>query len=519
MAAQPDIGLAARHYSERNYQATADVCLEILSRDQDHFDALHLLGVVLSRQDLHAEALPYLLRAAAVRADHAQLQTNLCNTYLALKRYDDAMVACQQSLRLAPDDPVALNNLGLAHKGLGALALAIDAFRRATSARWDHAQAWYNLATCLIKLEQYDDALGASRTARRLASLDTPISRLADITNEIGRALVALGRPQEALAECRRFLHDHPDEPSVRWNMSLVLLLLGQYAEGWLAYESRWGVGGHDSRPAGAVVLDPAAVAGKHVLLQAEQGRGDTLQFVRYAACLMDMGARVSLQVYSDLVDLLAAMPGVDRVVSVDDPAPDVDLLTPVMSLPLAFGTEVSSIPARVPYLTVPADRLVRWQERLGAPTGRRIGLAWSGSVNSQGRSAMAAENLEPLFACDRFEFYCLQTEIHESDRIWLDRTRPALTIFSQELGDFADTAALMSLMDQVITVDTAVAHLAGALALPVWIMLPFSPDFRWLLGRDDSPWYPTARLFRQPARGDWASVVRDILVSMGSPV
>jgi hypothetical protein len=261
-----------------------------------------------------------------------------------------------------------------------------------------------------------------------------------------------------------------------------------------------------NSASEGAAVLDIARVAGKRVLILQEQGRGDMLHFVRYAPLLTDRGATVMVQAYPDLVPLLKAMPGIAEVVSIEAPRPPVDAITSVMSLPLAFGTQ----PANVPYLRVPPEMSSQPDIR---PDGRRrVGLAWSGSAHSYERSAMPAETLAPLFALQGFDFHCLQKDIEESDRAWLARARPPLTLHTDQIGDFLNTAALIQAMDFVVTIDTAVAHLAGALAWPVHIMLPFNPDWHWLLNRSDSPWYPTARLHRQPRPGVWAPVVQSVI-------
>ncbi len=518
-AAPPDLGAAARHYAAQDYPAAASVCRDIIDADARHFDALHLLGVVLSRQGRHAEAVPYLQRAAAERADNAQLQCNLCTALLALQQAEPAMIACRRALALAPADPDVLNNLGLAHKALGQTQAAIDAFRQVTTLCPDNTQAWFNLAVVLGDVGQPEQALVASRTALLVAPPDLPVPRLADITAEVGRSLMALGQPEAALAVCKDVLQRHPDQAVLRWNMSLAHLLLGRFAEGWPGYESRWLVPQHEPRPDATYVLDPARISSQHVLILAEQGRGDTLQCVRYAGLLCERGARVSLQVYPNLVDLLAAMPGIDQVVSTDSASPAADLRTTVMSLPLAFDTRLETIPATVPYLVVPDDRLAVWQSRLG-PRHRlrvglarrlRIGLAWSGSRESYGRAAMPAAALAPLLRLPGIDFHCLQKDIIAGDRAWLTQSAPQVVRHDNLLHDFADTAALVALMDGVVTIDTAVAHLAGALARPLCVMLPFSPDWRWLLHRDDSPWYPTARLFRQPARDAWDAVVQAV--------
>jgi tetratricopeptide (TPR) repeat protein len=493
---------AARLYAARDYPAAEAVCRAIIHHDPHHFDALHLLGVLLSLQDRPEEAVTALRRAQAEWPDHTQMQVNLGNALLAAKRYQEVLAVSQAV------DPAALNNLGLAYRGLQQHEAAADAFHRATRARWDYAPAWFNLASSLVKLGRLQQALHAATTALRVAPLDTPVPKLADITNEIGQALLGLGRPREALAACQDFLKRHPGQKTVVWNMSLCLLLLGDFENGWRAYEHRFDVPGHDERPEGATVLDPTRVAGKRVLILTEQGRGDLLQFIRYAPMLTDRGATVLVQAYPDLVPLLSEMPGIATVVSTDDPRPRADLVTSVMSLPLAFGIH----PANVPYLRVPPNRKTA---SLGPPSRPRIGVAWSGSPHSLERSAMPATTLAPLLALPGFEFHCLQKEITGSDQAWLDAAQPPINLHVENLVDFADTAALIGQMNMIVTIDTAVAHLAGALAKPVKLMLPFNPDWRWMLGRGDCPWYPTARLFRQSEPGAWAPVVQAVIAEL----
>jgi tetratricopeptide (TPR) repeat protein len=493
---------AAAFYAARDYKAAEGVCQAIVHDDPHHFDALHLLGVLLTMQDRPGEAVAYLRKAEAEQPDHAKLQINLGNALLAAKRFKEAVAVSRGA------DVAALNNRGLGYRGLEQHEEAAETFRQATRVRWDYAPAWYNLATTLVQLDRLEQALQAATTALRVAPLDTPVARLADVTNEIGRILMSLGRPEKALAVCRRFLDRHPEQKAVIWNMSLCLLLLGRFDEGWRAYEHRFDVPEHDKRPEGAAVLDPARVGGKRVLILPEQGRGDMLQFVRYAPLLAERGATVFVQAYADLVPLLAATPGIASVVSLSDPRPACDLVTSVMSLPLAFGGH----PGTVPYLRVPPDRPAF---RLGPRSRPRIGVAWSGSRQSYARSAMPAETLAPLLALRDFEFHCLQKEIIDSDRAWLDAARPPIHLHLRHLADFADTASLLEQMDVIVTIDTAIVHLAGGLAKPVSVMLPFAPDWRWMLQRGDSPWYPTARLFRQPVRGAWQPVIRAVIAGL----
>jgi ADP-heptose:LPS heptosyltransferase len=257
--------------------------------------------------------------------------------------------------------------------------------------------------------------------------------------------------------------------------------------------------------------LGQAPVAGKTILLYHEQGMGDTIQFARYSEALSKEGAHVIIQVQAPLVPLMRGMAGTERVIGPKDPLPPFQLQCPLMSLPLAFGARLENIPAKVPYLSVPSEWIAAWTERLGTAAAPRVGIAWSGNPkhgNDQNRS-IALKELLPLLSAG-VEVVSLQKDVSEADRDVL-KAHPQIQDFGAAIRDFADTAALMSLLDLVISVDTAPVHLAGALGKPVWVLLPFSPDWRWMLDREDSPWYPTARLFRQPAFGDWHSVIRRI--------
>lgn len=518
MAEASAIGLAARHFAAQDLASAEEACRRIVRRQPRHFDALHLLGVVLIRQGRHKEALPFLLRAADERRDVAQVQSNLSAVYLALERFQDALPACQRAIALAPASADDFNNLGMIHKGLDRPDAAIEAYARAVALQPGHAPALFNLGTLLARLDRWADALATLQRAEQAAPPDAPVDKMADLTKEIGRCLMALGDPEAAIGLCRRFLARHPDQSAVRGNLALALLVTGQYAEGWQAYESRWGDPRSGPLPSGATVVDPDQVAGKTVLILGEQGRGDIIQFVRYAPLLRARGATVLVQAYPDLVELLRSMPDVSRVIGTDDQVPETDLRTPVMSLPLAFGTDLSTVPADVPYLAASPARVGRWRDRLGDSSKPRIGVAWSGSAHSHGRSAMPAAMLAPAFRLRHIEWHCLQSELLESDRAWLSAEAPHVRLHDRSLENFADTAALIACLDEVVTIDTAVAHLAGALALPVRIMLPFNPDFRWLLGRPTSPWYPTATLYRQPSAGDWRTPVGELVAGLDRP-
>ena len=329
------------------------------------------------------------------------------------------------------------------------------------------------------------------------------------LTNR-GHALRRLDRPLEALADFKAALVAAPEFAEAHFEAAMTHLTLGDFDTGWKEYEWRWKTAAfaRHRRPFRAPPwLGDEPVAGKTILLHAEQGFGDTIQFVRYAPLLASRGAKVICEVQPELQPLLSQLSDV-TVIASGGMRPAFDLHTPLLSLPLAFKTQAGTIPNALPYLAAPAERVADWRERL--PPGRpRAGFVWSGSSthkNDANRS-IALARLAPLFENPPLQCLSLQTELRDADRDTL-RGLPNLVHLGDDIRDFADTAAIISLLDVVVSVDTAVAHLAGALGKPVVILLPFAADFRWMRDRDDTPWYPTAKLMRQPAFGDWDSVI-----------
>ena len=502
---------AARYYYARDYAEAERCCRDIIAREPLHFDALHLLGVIhLDRAQL-PDAIAWLTQAAQVLPDNARVHYHLGSALLGSKQFDLAVAELRQSLALDPQDAGTLNNLGNALAGMGQDEAALDCFRRTLALHPGHVPAQFNMGRALLALGQLEQAVACFRAASADAQAAAEPDRLADIYAGLGEALVGLRRYDEAFAACRAIAGVRP--MVAEWNESLILLLLGRFAEGWRKYESRWLGAGHEPPREDARVPDLAEVPGKRILLIDEQGRGDIIQFSRYAPLLAGLGAHVTLKAYAELKPLLQTLDGIGGVIAGDEPEPPYDIVTPLLSLPLAFGTELKTIPARVPYLRVPADRLARWRKRLGRRRLPRIGLAWSGAVEHGGdrQRSIALSRLAPLLCRAGFEFHSVQKDVRSADLAWLE-ANPNLRHHGEALRDFADAAALIATMDLVIAVDTAAAHLAGALAKPVWIMLPYNADWRWLLDRDDSPWYPTARLFRQTQRGNWDGVVTEIV-------
>jgi len=462
----------------------------------------------------HDDALRSYRRAVTLRPDYADALFNLGNVQQLVGDAAGALDSYRQVTMLRPGDPAAWNNLGAQLELGDRPAEAIDCYRRALALRPGFAEAHNNLGNALLMLGHTREAIASYREA--IAA--NP--RWAAAHNNLGNALQAAGQPDEALAAHDAALSLDPDCADARWNKAVALLLKGDFAAGWPLFEARFDL---PRRPpaappgAGPAWRGEEPVAGRTILLHHEQGFGDTLQMLRYAPVLAARGARVVVLVPPPLLRVAATAPGVAAVTGQGNDLPAFDLHCPFMSLPLALGTTLDSIPADVPYLAAPADDQAEWAARLGPRSRPRVGLVWSGSTvhrNDRHRSLPLA-TLAPLLALPA-EFHSLQTEYRERD-LPLLAGNASLFDHAGELGDFAATAGLVGQLDLVITVDTAVAHLAGALGRPVWLLLPESGDYRWLLGRHDTPWYPTMRLYRQPAANDWDSVVVEVRAALGA--
>lgn len=373
----------------------------------------------------------------------------------------------------------------------------------------DDGQNLYLLGHAHYEMGEYAKAEAALRLS---VTVDPTRS---EAFNDLGAALFRQHRDAEALGFIRQALKLDPHMAEAEESDSIWLLRYGRFRDGWRKYEARYrtseGLPLHRNFPQPQWRGEP--IHDRTILLHAEQGLGDAIQFARYAPLVAERGANVVLEVHPGLATLLRTLPGVSHLIERGVPLPPFDVHCPLVSLPLAFGTELDSIPASIPYVTADAERVFAWRNRLGPRRVMRIGIAWSGNPRHRedSRRSIPLARLADLLRDrpDR-EFHVLQNEMRESDRAAL-AAMPHLRDHGALLRDFADTAALVSLMDVVITVDTAVAHLAGAMGWPVWVMLPSVPDWRWMLQRDDSPWYPSMWLFRQTRRDDWDPVLMEV--------
>jgi hypothetical protein len=396
----------------------------------------------------------------------------------------------------------------------GCAKKAVTLAKQAVGKGADDAFFLYILGNCQFRAGDYAEAAASLTASIRLNY------QRAEAFNDLAAALFVLGREAEALTCLRRALVLRPGLPEAEETDAIWLLRYGRLREGFRKYEVRFDTTANRGlrRPFARPQWRGEALEGRTILLHAEQGFGDALQFVRYAPLVAERGGRVVLEVYPGLKPLLADMPGVAGIVESGGALPPFDLHCSLMSLPLMFGTEMHSIPCTVPYLRVPNDRLAVWRARLGPRRGARVGVAWSGNPRHRddARRSIPFETFSMLLTNrPGIEFHVLQTQVRDADRLGLQRF-PYVRDHSGRIMDFADTGALVSLMDVVISVDTSVVHLAGALDRPVWLLLAHLADWRWLLERDDSPWYPSLWLLRQPERGDWARVLAVIAERLG---
>ena len=480
------------------------LCAGILEHRPEDFDALHLLGVLNFRRHRLVEALRFLTQALRINSGSAEAMSNLGLALHATERFEEAIAWYRTALGIAPDHPEILYNLGNACLEQGRIDEALANFDAVLAKNPGHAGALVNKGNALLRFNQ---------PVKAIASYDNALAVLPahpQILTNRGHALRRLDRPGDALADFEAALAAGPEFAEAHFEAAMTRLSLGDFDAGWKSYEWRWRTGAfaRQRRQFQAPLwLGDVPVSGKTILLHAEQGMGDTIQFIRYAPLLAGRGAKVVCEVQPELLPLLAELKDV-TIIARGDPLPAFDLHCPLLSLPLAFATKPETIPATVPYLAVPAERAAEWRDRL-PPSGPRAGFVWSGQLshkNDINRSIPLAR-LAALFADPPVQCLSLQSDLRDADGEVL-RGLPNLVDLGSAFRDFADTAAAISLLDVVISVDTAVAHLAGALGKPVVILLPHAADFRWLRGREDSPCFPTVKLFRQPAFGDWDSVI-----------
>ncbi|WP_176058641.1 tetratricopeptide repeat protein [Paraburkholderia sp. BCC1876] len=564
-----------RHQQGQHAEAAELVRRAVKLRPEDA--ALQLnLGNALKALGQIDNAIEQFRNALTLAPSFPMAHYNLGNAYASQGRHEDAADAFEKSLRLQPDDASSHNNLGNARHALGQHTEAIASFTRALQLRPGHAGALNNMGMSLNALDRADEAIpcfqkalaaeprfvaayfnlantfdATGRHAEAVKSFEAALRLQPNLPPAIfgmGNALAALGRPAQALPYLERSvgldpqfalawlslgnahlalgahapavrafdqaLRQRPDLASAHMNRALAWLALRDFARGLPEYEWRL-----------QTMAEPAIqtlprwhgepIDQRTLLIHAEQGFGDTLQFARFVPLAAQRAARVVLEVQPALLALLAPVAQAWRVtlIAQGTPRPAADLHCPLLSLPLALGTTYDSIPARTPYLDVPAAYGRKWRGSLGGQAKRKIGIAWTGRIQPNETRSMPLAALDPLFALDGIDWIVLQPELSADERAALDTHPRAGSIhrFDKRIGDFADTAAIIERLDAVVSIDTSIAHLAGALRKPLWLMLPFAADWRWFTGDARSPWYPGATLVRQPQPGAWHEVVEAV--------
>ncbi len=459
----------AQHQAGRLDEAK-DLYLQILAIDVRHAPSLFGLGAIAQQSGNAQVAEKMIRRAIAIDGGNVDFHFALGTALQAQRKFAEAISAFRHVLELKPENLPARFRIGNVLQLEGKQDEAIAEYESILAIKPDSSEAEFN----------------------------------------IGNVLRLQGNLSEARAQYQRALKLQPENVDAKWNLSLLNLLEGDYASGWPLYESRL------QRPTPNLRRFPKPqwkgepLNGARILLHAEQGLGDTLQFLRFVPMVVAAGGQVFLDVPEQIVRLAAEMPGVAAVVTTGEPTPDHEWQCPLMSLPLAFGTTVATIPPQVPYLKIPEDALKAAQQRQWPDHGLRVGLVWGATPRSFEDSdrSIPLVLFESILSRKDTHFFSLQLGSQASQ---FDAASSSMTDLREAIADFADTAALFTHLDLVITVDTSVAHAAGALGKPTWVLLPFSSDWRWLTHRNDSPWYPTVRLFRQARPRDWPSVLESV--------
>jgi len=515
--AEPELAYALGNIllEQRQWTEAAMAFRQALAKKPRYPEAFNGLGQALKGTRKYEEARAAFEQALSLRPRFLEALFNLGITFQALERWLDAVATYQRALAIAPGSVEVLGNLGNSLWSAREFSAALIVHQKVLSLRKDHAPSHNGLGNALLGLKRFPEAKAEFERALVLKPEDP-----ATLCN-LGNVYLAQNQLDAAIGFYRRALQHQPGFRQATFNEGLVLLLKGDLAAGLPKYELRWVLKQQvvEDQPPRENWQGDLPVDGKTLLVCCEQGLGDTLQFLRYVPLLIARGAKVILRIQETLRPLLSTMADVTLVSAVDDNLPPFDYYCLLLSLPLAFRTTLTTIPASIPYVHAPAAKVASWKERLARHPSRKIGVVCSGNTqhrNDYNRSCPLAA-FKPLAAAGAL--FLLQKEIRPADSVTL-ATSPEFVDLSSELNDFTDTAAIIANLDLVIAVDTSVVHLAGAMGKPVWVLLPFAPDWRWMLGRSDSPWYPTMRLFRQPAPDDWASVmsqVTDEFLHLGS--
>jgi tetratricopeptide (TPR) repeat protein len=479
-------------------QEAEQVYRQVLGAEPRHADSLHMLGVIASQCGQPEAALACIDQAIAIKPSAAAYHVNRAGALLALRQFDAALAACQEALRFKRNLPEAYQLMGHALSDLGRPEEAATAYREALRLKPDLRDGHNDLALALREASQLEQAAEAMNVAVRQAPGDLQLA------GNLAGILKDLGRLDAADALYRDILRRQPDNATAHFDLALTLLTAGRFAEGWREWEWRFKAEPTLQRAFAQPHWQGEPLDGRTLLIYAEQGMGDMMQFCRFVP-MAARGGRVVLEMHAPLVRLLAQVPGAGEVVALGGTLPPFDLQCSMLSLPHILGmASEQDMPREMPYLRADPVLAEQWRRRTGELGGLRVGLVWAGNperLRMDRRRSISLDQLRPLFDVSGVTFVSLQKDAAGTLGV-------PMIDWTDELGDFADTAALVETLDLVIGVDTAVVHLAGAMGKPVWLLNRFDTCWRWLRDRDDSPWYPTLRQFRQAIPGDWEGVV-----------
>jgi tetratricopeptide (TPR) repeat protein len=570
-----DFKSAIRCLQRGEFDKAEKLLLQITARDPKNFDANHTLGIVSTELNKFEQAEQFFKTSLSINATNPSLYKNYGFFLTKAKQFDKAIEQFDIALRLFPgfalvysdrgnaleklhklDEAIAdynraivlapkifgfYYNRGNAYLRKKQLSQALSDFKRAIELNPNFVDAHCGLGNVLAELKRYDEALAAYGKALSVKSANAWLGR-GDVFRELRRFDEAFAAYDKALAlkpdlaeawlgrgnvfrELKRFdeafaaydkaLALEPAFAQAHYNKGLLRLSLGEMELGWAKCEYRWET--PHFRAGKRNFLQPlwlgrSDIKDKTILLHAEQGFGDTLLACRYISKFAALGAKVILEVPSPLKSLLRGVEGVSMLIGRGEALPHFDVRCPLMSLPLAFKTTIETIPNTVPYITVRKNAVEKWREKLSAQK-LKVGIAWAGNPEFGGDRdrSILLKNILPVTRIDGIKYFSLQKDLRKGDDELLN-ANPHIVRGEKDINDFEDTAAIMMSLDLVISSDTSIVNLAGALGRSVWVLLAYMPDWRWLLDRDDSPWYPSARLFRQPVAGDWESVVANVI-------
>ena len=511
---QPTIDRAVLLHQQGQIAAAEQIYRQVVTQDPGNPDALHLLGLIAQDRGQLALAVELMNRAIASEPNIPLYRVNLAKVFRGVNRLDEALASATRAAEMNPKFVEAHVERAACLKSMSRWPEAERVARQAVQMAPDRAETHSVLGNVYADQGKLDAAVIEYKSALRINP------NFGEAVSNLGEALRKLGRYDEAENYFRQALRLTPNVGEPHFNLGITLLVRGKFEEGWREYEWRWKQIGVHPRQFDRPAWDGSPLDGRTILLYAEQGLGDTIQFIRYAPLVKEQrgAGRIIVQCDRPVMKLIRTVAGVDDVFTPDTQPGAFDVHCPIVSLPLLLGTTLETIPAKVPYVSVDSAEAMQWRERLNLSKDvLNVGLVWAGSaVNKNDRNRSAKLNdFAPLAKIPGVRWISLQLgspaqQLAQRKAGWkIDDPTP-------DVRDFSD-AALMTQLDLILTVDTSVAHVAGALACPVWVVVPFVPDFRWLLDRDDSPWYPTMRLFRQKRAGDWKGVIDQVGAALGS--